>query len=59
MINSSGQFVGAGVYMTGYGITAAAFNPYVGGVQYWGGTADVVVGSITLHFKGGAFISAG
>jgi hypothetical protein len=36
VINSSGQFVGMGVLCTGYGVAAAGFNPYVGGVQYNG-----------------------
>jgi hypothetical protein len=57
-INSSGQFVGAGVNTPLYGLAAAGFNPIISGTQYYGGTQTIVVGGVTFTFKGGAFISA-
>lgn len=52
VINSSKQFVGAGVLCTTYGVAAAGFNPYVGGVQYTGDTQSptVVVSVSTSYF---------
>jgi hypothetical protein len=43
VINSAGEFVGAGVYCINYGIAGAGFNPYVSGTQYFG----VASGSFT------------
>jgi hypothetical protein len=52
-INSSGQFVGAGVVCTGYGISAAGFNPYISGVQHYGANTTFVIGSTTYYVRGG------
>ncbi len=38
VINSSSQFVGAGVNTPFYGIAGSGFNPYSSGVQYFGQT---------------------
>ena len=40
-INSSGQFVGAGVNTPLYGLAAAGFNPIISGTQYYGGTEQI------------------
>jgi len=60
VINSSKQFVGAGVLCTAYGVAAGGFNPYVGGVQYTGATGsitnivnNVVKGQVLLRFNAG------
>jgi hypothetical protein len=59
-INSSGQFVGAGVNTPGYGLTAAGFNPYtasftgVTGIPANTQEFGVPYGKVTM--QGGAFI---
>jgi hypothetical protein len=64
VINTSGQFVGLGIAMPSYGISASGFNPY-SGTQYFGQTWNVVgtftisgVPYTTLIFKGGVLVSA-
>jgi hypothetical protein len=53
VINSVGQFVGFGVYMTGYGVTASGFNPYISGTQYYGATGTFTYSTHVLTIKGG------
>ena len=56
VINSSRQWVGAGVNTPTQGCLASAFDPYVGGTQYWGLTAEIPAGK-TISVKGGAVVS--
>ncbi len=65
VINSSGQFVGAGVSCTGYVVAAAGFNPYVGGVQYTGTTGTTATIPIRTnagdleYYNGSTWVSVG
>lgn len=65
VVNTSAQFVGTGVNCPFYGVAAGGFNPYSGGVQYFGQNWNVVgsftINSIaytTLIFKGGVLVGA-
>lgn len=67
-INSSNQFVGFGVNCPYYGVTAAGFNPYIGGTQYYGQSLDITIldsgggycklngAAARLSYKGGSFV---
>lgn len=59
VINTSGQFIGAGLYTLSYGAAAAGFNPYVGGTQYYGVASDTftTVDGKTATVKGGVIVS--
>lgn len=57
-INSSNQFVGYGANHPGYPIQASSFNPYVGGVQYYGATGSFTSSDgKTVTVKAGAVSS--
>jgi hypothetical protein len=53
VINGSGAFIGPGVSCPAYGVTAAGFNPKVGGVQYTG-----AAGPYTCNWSGGFTVGA-
>lgn len=59
-VNSSGQWVGAGVLCTGYGVACAGINPYVGGVQYNGVTGPFTfktTDGYTITVAGGCIVA--
>jgi hypothetical protein len=59
VINGSGEFVGHAVYVPGYAVTAAGFNPFVGGTQYFGVTSAsfTTADGKTVQVRGGVIVS--
>jgi len=57
VIDNNHRFVGEGVYCPSYGVTAADFNPFVGGIQYTGALGPYMlnwatgftIGAVTYH----------
>jgi len=57
-ISETGVFVGAGIRTPSYGHVASGFNPYVGGVQYYGASFTFYDQQGNLHtVKGGVLVS--
>jgi hypothetical protein len=58
IIDTNTVFRGAGVYCPNYGVTAAGFNPYASGVQYFGATLTFKDFNGTTHnVIGGVIVS--
>jgi hypothetical protein len=59
VINGSGEFVGEAVYIPGYAVTAAGFNPNISGTQYFGvsSTSFTTADGKTVQVRGGIIVS--